>query len=908
MNLRKFLFVLITSVTILHLSASAQRDSIPLATIIAKTSKLTNDHPTEKVYIHFDKPYYAVNDTIWFRAYVTIDLHQLSTLSKILYVDLTNEQGQLVNEIKLQLVNGMAGGYIPLTPDATKRGNYRIRAYTRWMRNSDQAYFFNRTITIGSNEQGLVIPHITFSNSISEKTAKINAVVVYKDQDGNPYGNKKVTWKATNDDGTITKGKGETDPSGKLNITFTSEKPAELTSSAISTDLTVEEKSVVTKNFQIELTPPGIDVQFFPEGGYLINGIRSRIAFKAIQSSGSSIEAKGTITDNTGSVIANFSSQHLGMGVFALTPENDKTYKANLTFADGSQSSVDLPSARSEGINLSVNNNSPDSLSIKITANNGFFQKNQGKSFYVMAQSGGVVCYAAQTVLKNTSYSAAIPKSKFPSGVLQITVFSSKGSPLSERVAFINNQDQLNLSLKSDFGIYGRRKKVKMQISAKNKTLPAEGNFSVSVINETTVPSDDDDMPTILSQLLLTSDLRGYVEKPNYYFNHTDDKANIDLDVLMLTQGYRRFSYKNIIADKYPPISFLPEQGIEISGILRTNTGMPVAKGNVRLFIPDKAYSTQAVTDMSGNFRFANVLVSDSSKVKISGRDNTNGSNLVISINPLTGPPNTIYVNPVGTVANIDSALRPYLQNSKKQFNIPRTLKEVVIKSENIVKKPSHLDYGALTGLSMEADHTIPGDRFKGCNFFTDCLMSAGLGLTYDNNNFYISRNYNSGDKTPVAIYANGMPVDYNYLSNVDPNMVESVEIFNNDGLSGVNRNTGTKGVIVVNTKKIPKGEKISKDQLMDLLPKAYEMEFTPGGFNTTRIFYAPKYDNPTGNSTNVDLRSTLYWNPDVVTDKAGNASFELFNSDGTGTYKAVIEGVDKDGKIGRCVYRYQVQ
>jgi hypothetical protein len=311
---------------------------------------------------------------------------------------------------------------------------------------------------------------------------------------------------------------------------------------------------------------------------------------------------------------------------------------------------------------------------------------------------------------------------------------------------------------------------------------------------------------------------------------------------------------------------------------------------------------------MSGNFSFANVLVSDSSKVKISGRDNTNGSNLVLSINPLTGPPNTIYINPVGTIANIDSAMKPYLQNSKRQFNIPRTLKEVVIKSEVLVKKPSHADYGSLTGLSMEADHVIQSDRFKGCNFFTDCLISAGLGLTYENNNFYITRNYSSGDKTPVAIYSNGMPVDYNYLLNVDPNMVESVEIFNSDGLSGINRNTGTKGVIVVNTKKIPKGEKISKDQLMDLLPKAYEMEFTPGGFNTTRVFYAPKYDNPTGNPTNVDLRSTIYWNPDVVTDKAGNATLELFNSDGTGTYKAIIEGVDKDGNIGRCVYRYQVQ
>src|ERR1700754_2005161 len=129
MNLRKFLFVLITSVTIFHLSASAQRDSIPLTTIIAKTSKLTNDHPTEKVYLHFDKPYYAVNDTLWFKAYVTIDLHQLSPLSKILYVDLTDGQNQLVSQMKLHLANGIANSYILLSP-FSKSGNYHIRAYT----------------------------------------------------------------------------------------------------------------------------------------------------------------------------------------------------------------------------------------------------------------------------------------------------------------------------------------------------------------------------------------------------------------------------------------------------------------------------------------------------------------------------------------------------------------------------------------------------------------------------------------------------------------------------------------------------------------------------------------------------------------------------------------------------------
>jgi hypothetical protein len=274
----------------------------------------------------------------------------------------------------------------------------------------------------------------------------------------------------------------------------------------------------------------------------------------------------------------------------------------------------------------------------------------------------------------------------------------------------------------------------------------------------------------------------------------------------------------------------------------------------------------------------------------------------------MLAPPSTQYINPIGGIANIDSALRPYLQNSKRQLTSMHTIKEVVIKSTVTAKKASHSDYPTLNALPMDADHTISGDRFKDCNFMVDCLIATGLGITFDNNNFYVTRDYIGGKKTPMAIYVNGMSVDVNYLINVDTKMIESVEIFNSDGLSSINRTTGTKGILVINTKKIPKGEKISKEQLLDMLPKNNVIEFIPGGYNTTRIFYSPKYDNPAGSSIGVDLRSTIYWNPAVITDKTGNTSVEFFNADGTGTYKAIIEGIDKDGNIGRFVYRYKVQ
>ncbi|HVW16151.1 MAG TPA: Ig-like domain-containing protein [Mucilaginibacter sp.] len=909
MNLRKFLLALSIPVFFASIQASAQRDSIPLTTIIAKTMNYTSGHPTEKVYLQFDKPYYAVHDTIRLKAYVTTDLHVPSQLSKIVYVDLINGQNVIIDELKLHLVNGMAEGSEILNPAYYRRGSYLVRAYTKWMRNFDQAYFFNKTISVGSIDDGQVISTVSFKNNISDKEDKINADVVYKDQNGNPYAGKKVTWKVMNDDQTISKGRGETDKNGVLNISFSTDKTDAVSSAMINTDLSVSETQTVTRIMPLQTTPPGIDFQFFPEGGALIEGIRSRVAFKAVRPNGLSIEAKGKVVDNTGKEIASFGSQHLGMGVFAIMPENNKTYKANVTFADGSSASYDLPDVRAEGINLSVNNSNPDTLSLRITANNLYLQRNQNRAIYVMAQSNGTVCYAAQTILKETTYSANIPKSKFPTGIVQVTIFSSKGSPLSERIAFIRHPDDLlKLSMRSDKQTYNRRQKVRMSVSAKNKSLPDMGNFSVAVINENEVPFDDDAETTILSHLLLTSDLRGYIEKPNYYFNHHDEQAISDLDVLMLTQGYRRFSYRSIISDRISPTPFAPEQGIEISGTLRTNTGLPVAKGNVRMFIADKNFSTQTTTDMSGNFVFPDVNVADSSKVVLNARDNPNGTNLVLTLNQIPGPPSTQYINMVSGITNIDSVLRPYLAMSKKQFNLPHALTGVVIKAEKNERRPGHLDYPALTGLPLDADHTIPGNRFADCLNFPQCLAAASLGLTFDSDNLYITRDYMQGGRIPVQVCVNGMVVDFPYLNNVQGSNVESVEIFFTDGFSGLNRGSNTKGVLEVNLKKAPKGEKISKEQLMEMLPKPYVLEFTPGGYNVARTFYMPKYDNPASANAGVDFRSTIYWNANVTTDKNGAASFEFFNSDGIGTYKAIIEGIDKDGNLGRYVYRYNVQ
>lgn len=893
-------------------AAFAQEDSVALTTVIQKVSKYANSYPVEKVYLHFDKPYYAVGDTIWFKAYVTVQEHMLSGISKIVYVDLITNRDSIVKSLRLPVINGVATGDIVLPQLSFQEGNYHVRAYTNWMRNFDDAYFFTKNIMIGNtvSEKNPVNTHVAFTNAETGGGENITAKVIYKDQDGVPYINRKVSWKVIGDDeSTIDKGKGVTDGNGMLAVTFSSNKPGVFATADLVTDLEVNYKTTIHNNFSLSTASVPKDVQFFPEGGNLVSGIRTKVAFKAISSSGLGVDVKGTVVDNNNNPVATVSSRHLGMGYFIFTPESGKSYKANIDFPDGTHSSYDLPRTMDDGIDLAVYNNNPDSLFIKISSNNDFLQKFNNIRFYIIAQSGGTIYYAAQTRLNSVTYGAAIPKNKFPTGILQVTLLSSEGDPLSERICFIQHNDLMNMAVNTDRPVYLQRQRVHMTITAKNKGVPALGSFSVAVTDESKVPYDENSETTILSNLLLTSDLKGYIEKPNYYFNHVDSIRRGDLDVLMLTQGYRRFSYSDVVYDKNPQIYYLPEQGISLTGILRTSMGLPVAHANIHLTIPDKIFYTDATTDASGNFGFSNLVFQDSSKVILSAKNNPGASNLAITANGETYPLVAKNINAPDNVTNIDSVLTTYLRNTRMQYG-NHVLQEVVIKAKPQEKRPSHLDHPSLAGLSPVPDHLINGAQLTGCNDLLTCLKGGAMGLTYDNDQFYITRDYVSGNKnTPVQVYMDGVPVETTYLMNIQPSAVESVEIFLNNGITNIGALNNTKGVLEVNSKVIPKGEKISLSQLKQMLGSPNVVTLSPMGYAKTKEFYVPKYTVAKPSIENPDLRTTIYWNPKVITDKAtGKASFDFSNADGMGNYRVVVEGIDIDGNLAHYVYHYRVQ
>ncbi|MDT3402962.1 TonB-dependent receptor plug domain-containing protein [Mucilaginibacter terrae] len=906
MNLKKPVAGLLLALTAVIATAFIKLDDDPIQKLVAQLEKWTADQPYEKVYLQFDKPFYGVGDNIWFKAYITVGgKHQLSALSGALNVQLIDERDSVKQWIKLPVTSGIAWGDFALS-DTLKEGTYRVRAYTNWMLNAGEDYFFEKRIAIGNAVTDNVFTKASYTYSKLNNGQKVDAVINFSDLDNTPFAGNEVSYNVRLNDKQILKSKGTTDAKGNLNISFINATSAPLTSGNIATEIKLADKKTVTKTIALKTTAGLADVQFFPEGGNLVNGIRSRVAFKAVGSDGLGVEVKGLVTDNANNQIAEITTRHLGMGSFAFTPEAGKTYKAQITYPDGSKNTVALPAAQNDGYVLTVNNTDANNISLRVTGSSSM----SGKGTFVIAQSGGVVCYAAKNANGSIAFGAQVPKNKFPSGIAQFTLFNADGQALNERIVFIRNDvDILKLNVSADKASSAPREKVKVGFNAKNSAgAPVIGVFSAAVIDETKVQSKEADEPSILSQILLSADIKGYIEQPNFYFTNPDDKTAADLDVLMLTQGYRRFEWKSMFAGQFPPVKFQPEKTLQISGTLKTSGGKPVPNGKITLFTTaGGTFILDTVADAQGRFSFKNMVFKDSIKFVLQARTVKGGKNVEIALDKLPMP-SMIKNKAVPDVqVNSSAALMSYLKNSKKQYdeeakygfgNHTIMLKEVTVTEK---KKSQSLANSSNLNGAGNADQVITSEFFDkmGCATIDQCLQGRLLGVMFQNGVPYSTRSMN----TPMQVIVDGIYVEGDFLATIPPMNVASVEVLRSIGNTAIYGSRGGGGVLIINTKR---GGEYNYNASQIYSPGI--ITYTPKGFYSARQFYAPKYDDPKINVAIADLRTTIHWQPNIVTNKDGNASFEYFNAGSQGTYRVIVEGINDEGYLGRQVYRYEVK
>ncbi|RZA02021.1 MAG: hypothetical protein EOP47_08625, partial [Sphingobacteriaceae bacterium] len=524
--LHRLILVLVFLVGIDH-SLLAQTNR--LRSYVSLVDATRENKPIEKLYIQTDKPYYITGDTIRLKAYLLhADYLTLSSRSGIMYVELDDQEGKPAKRMMLPVESGLAWGDIALDEKEVPNGSYTLRAYTNWMRNFGEDYIFKKDIYVSPSAGNATLVKANFK----QEGNKVGTVLQFTSLDGKPLLVKDMELKVMDGRKNLSKDQLNTGMDGTLSASF--ELPP------TNNPITIQAKDV-TKGITdaATLTIPvtinrveNTDVQFMPEGGNLVAGIKTKVGFKAIAEDGKGTNITGKILNSKQQEVATFKTTYAGMGSFEFTPQQNETYTAKV---NGITKSYPLPILNPTGTTLRVEQNiNSDSLTITLTTN-----QPSNEIYYVIGQARGVVCFA-KTVNFNNAISTQIlraTKSTFPTGIARFTVINSNHQPINERQVFINWNDQLNISIETNQPTYSIRDSIALAIQVKDKDgKPVQGSFSLAVTDDSQVKTDSLSS-NILNNLLLTSDLKGNIENPNHYFINPSQKQT-ELDNLMLTQGW----------------------------------------------------------------------------------------------------------------------------------------------------------------------------------------------------------------------------------------------------------------------------------------------------------------------------------------------------------------------------------
>jgi hypothetical protein len=573
-----------------------------------KFQKFHANTPQDRLYVQTDKTFYKPGETVWFSAYLRDDATlKTSSSSDIIHVELITPKGSTARHYKIVAKNGAAQGDFDLT--GYVGGIYKLKAYTEWQKNDENALLFEKELTI----QSVVMPRLKmkleFEKKAYGKGDEVTTKLELNSNENKPLANKKVKFKAQLAGKELEEKSATTDADGKVNVKFT--LPKELnTVDGIVNALIDFEGSTESISRSIPIVLNDIKLEFFPEGGDMVSGMNSRVAFRATNEFEKAADVEGVIVDSKGAFVQQFSSFHFGMGAFEFVPESGETYKARITKPEGILKEYELPEALKAGFVMKAST-SADKISVTV---NSF----RNETLSLVAQGRGKIHYAKSFNALKGENLISINTAEFPIGIAQLTLFDGKGIARSERLVFVNSQKQLNISVTTDKQQYQPREKVTMSIRVTDEEgLPLPGNFSLSVVDDNLLSFADDKQGNILSKILLEPELKEKVEEANFYFDKKEPKAQKALDYLLMTSGWRRYTWKQIEESNFPVIKFNAEKSIVSGVVYDAYAGQPVNGATVKL----KNTNKSTVTNREGKFTLSGFDISQHNQLEISAPD-----------------------------------------------------------------------------------------------------------------------------------------------------------------------------------------------------------------------------------------------------------------------------------------------
>ena len=855
----------------LTIAASALAQPTPFQALLSyvhNTYQFSQICQQEKVFLHFDNTAYFQGDVIWFSAYVVSASTQTPAQSKVLYVELLSPNGVVLKQLKLKVENGRASGSLPLVDVSTEEAR-ALRGVTALPSGFYEVRAYTRTM-LNFDDAGVF--------------SRVFPVYEQPEKEGDYSSPTIRRW-----DNPYEKLRPETEKAKSLSVTF------------------------------------------YPEGGNLVTGIPSRIAFKAMDEKGQGIAVNGILQIEEGMDPISIETLHDGMGYFTFTPTK-KRHNAEFIY-EGKKYTFRLPEPIDEGYTLFVDNLRTGQLRGQLKGYAGCPDELLG----AMLINKGTVCYFDTLSIQSGVASINIPKEKLPTGVHQLTLFNAKGQVFAQRHLFINNGIEtgtINISTTASRYEPFAPVALGVQTTAPDGS-PIPATISLAV-------RDNQDLGTayndnLLNNKLLSSELKGYIHHPEYYFESNDAAHTRALDLLMMTQGWTRYNWKQMARVEPFYIKHYVEDGLVIDGsVLGRMRDIPIEEATVKmtLYSPDRSQKqeTKVITDKDGCFGFSVEEFYDKWDMFLSVTKNDKEQDCRIRLDRASRPTVRAYAN-VETylpqhIATLDTALQtaekdPFMQEAPDSV--------FLLDNVDVHGRRKYIDFLTFKAYNAEEDTEFHLDQGKYTYMVRDYLTEKGYNIDYSiydgvipeslktrdeviewtleqcpiNNRRVLWYLHNDDSKWIKASYTPGFDIDmqdvksiivydnpFEYMSIPFVKDVLSPEVLMNLNNNSPNVSLDSKfarGLYVIDITMYPKGLRHSTIK--------GQRQTTFRGYTTCAEFYAPEYpDGPI--KGDVDYRRTLYWNPALTTDDNGQAEVLFYNNGYSKQFHISAEGITPQGII----------
>ncbi|RYZ28760.1 MAG: hypothetical protein EOO10_08460 [Chitinophagaceae bacterium] len=761
-----------------------------LATIQSKLFTYTKTQLPEKVFLHTDKTFYTVGETIWFKVYVVDGVfHKPLPASKVAYIELLDKANAPVLRAKISLNEKGGSGSFQL-PFGLSSGHYIIRGYTNWMKNMEAAAFFEEQLTI---------------------------VNTLKSPEAAP-----------------------------------------------------EKKS------------PAYALQLFPEGGNLVNGLSSKVAFHVTDQFGKAAQGRGYLINEKNDTLSSFTPFKFGMGHFNLTPQTGDGYKVVFKLIDGNTVSAAVPKSFEKGYAMQLEELADNKLKITVHTN---IQSGLSEIF-LLAQTRQVVKSVQKNLLSNGTAVFVVDKNSLGEGVSQLTLFDNEKKPVCERLFFVQPKLQKNISLNASKSKYATREKVELSIPS----LEGQATMSLAVYQLDELQNGN--VLGIDDYLWLTSELSGTVEQPSYYFSPLTEEVKQATDYLMLTHGWRRFKWETVL-NQQPLLKFQREQhGHLVTGKvtdIRTNT---VAKGiQVYLSIPNSPQKLfTATSDSTGLVHFDVMDYFGQGEVIVQTNPKKDSFYRVDIMSPFA----ETYSNNLPLVFAISPAQKNSLINRSISMQANHLY---LLDSISRFMNPLIADTLPFYGKPLYSYNLEDFVRFNTMEeVLREYVREISVGVKGSGTSLRFKL-FNENDRElysdDILVMTDGIPLfNANKAFSIDPLKIKRLDVINRNYVLGNNLFHGLANFTSYNG---TYGE-------LKLDPKAITIDYE--GLQSQREFYSPDYSSETLRSSRLpDLRHTLLWMPDVATKQVN-----FYTGDNKGKYLVVLQGINSKGQTIHTTSEIEVQ